>query len=163
VVNGGSKSHSLTGWRIGFLAGPRDIVAAAARIQSHAIGNPSSISQAAGIAACRGDFREELRRRVAEFDERRRYLVGALDAIDGISAQPPRGAFYAMADVRELCARLGTDDVGLAGRLLEESHLALVPGTPFAIPGFLRLSYAASMPELREAVARLRRFAETAK
>lgn len=162
VVNGGSKSHSLTGWRIGFLAGPKDIVAAAAKIQSQAIGNPSSISQAAGLEACVGDYAAEIRRRTAAFDDRRRYLVDALDGIDKIRARRPEGAFYVLADVRELCSRLCVDDVELAERLLEEERLALVPGSPFAIPGFIRVSYAASMEDLQEAIARLRRFVENA-
>ena len=160
VVNGGSKSHSLTGWRVGFLAGPEQIIEAAAKIQSQVIGNPSSISQAAALAACVEDCGEELGRRVAAFDERRRFLVSSLNEIEGISAKPPMGAFYVMADVRELCDRLEIDDVELAGRLLEEVHLALVPGSPFSIPGFMRISYAASTSDLEKAVARLRHFVE---
>lgn len=161
VVNGGSKSHSLTGWRIGFLAGPADIIAAAAKMQSQAIGNPCSVSQAAGLVAAAGDHRAEVARRVAAFDERRRYLVAALNEIDGVSAQMPLGAFYVMADARQLCERLGIDDVELCSRLLDQAGLALVPGQPFAAPGFVRLSYAASMDDLKDAVARLARFAET--
>lgn len=161
VVSGGSKSHSLTGWRIGFLAGPENIIAAAAKMQSQAIGNPCSISQAAGLVAARDDHHQEIERRVAAFDERRRYLVGALNKIDGVSAQLPLGAFYVMADVRQLCERLEIDDVELCSRLLDDARLALVPGQPFAAPGFVRLSYAASMDDLQEAVARLGEFAET--
>jgi aspartate aminotransferase len=160
VVNGGSKSHSLTGWRVGFLAGPAAIIEAAGKIQSQVIGNPSSISQAAGLAACTADDTAELRRRVAAYDERRQYLVAALGKLDGIRVRPPAGAFYVMADVRDLCQRLGVDDMELAARLLEEVHLALVPGTPFAAPGFIRLSYAASMADLERAVARLGEFLE---
>jgi aspartate aminotransferase len=161
VVNGGSKSHSLTGWRIGFLAGPADIVKATAKIQSQAIGNPASPSQAAGLEAARGDHSEEIARRVAAFDERRRYLVSALNEIDGVSARPPQGAFYLMADVRELCERLGIDDVKLAERLLDDVLLSIVPCGPFAAPGFIRLSYAASMEQLQDAVARLHEFVES--
>jgi aspartate/methionine/tyrosine aminotransferase len=161
VVNGGSKSHSLTGWRIAFLAGPAEIVAAAAKIQSQAIGNPATPSQAAGLEAARGDHSAEIARRLLAFDERRGYLATALDGIDGISARPPSGAFYLMADVRDLCTRLDVDDVELAGRLLEQAMLAVVPCGPFAAPGFLRFSYAASMDELQEAVARLQGFVES--
>jgi len=161
VVNGGSKSHSLTGWRIGFLAGPEDIVAAAAKMQSQAIGNPCSISQAAGLVAARDDHQAEVTRRVAAFDERRKYLVGALNEIPGVSAQMPLGAFYVMADVRQLCERLAIDDVELCSQLLDQARLALVPGQPFAAPGFVRLSYAASMQDLQEAVSRLAEFAGT--
>ncbi|MCA8958494.1 MAG: pyridoxal phosphate-dependent aminotransferase, partial [Planctomycetes bacterium] len=130
VVNGGSKSHSLTGWRIGFLAGPADVIAAAARLQSQAIGNPCSISQAAGLEACAGDHSAEIARRVAAFDSRRRFLVDALNEIDGLAATLPRGAFYVLADARPLCARYGVDDVGLAKLMLERARVAVVPGTP---------------------------------
>ncbi len=160
VVNGGSKSHSLTGWRIGFLAGPTDIISAAAKMQSQAIGNPCSISQAAGLVAAAADHQAEIAQRVRSFDERRQYLVAALNKIDGLAAQMPLGAFYVMCDARQLCERLGIDDVELCSRLLDEVGLALVPGQPFAAPGFVRLSYAASMDDLQEAVARLGKFAE---
>ncbi len=159
VVNGGSKSHSLTGWRIGFMAGPANIVKAAARIQSQVIGNPSSISQAAGQAACEAPLDDELQRRNTAFDERRRFIVDALNKIDGLSVKMPKGAFYALTDARKLCAKLGCDDIELASRLLEEALVATVPGTPFAIPGFLRISYAASLDTLRKACERIGAFA----
>jgi aspartate aminotransferase len=157
-VGGATKSHSFTGWRVAFLAGPADIVAAAGRIQSQVIGNPCTISQRAAIAICQGDHREELARRMAAFDERRRYLVAQLQELPDLALAPPQGAFYALVDARRLCQRLGIDDAELARRLLEEALLAVVPGSAFAIPGFIRLSYAASMDELRRAVPRLHKF-----
>ena len=158
VVNGPSKSHSMTGWRLGFLAGPEDIVKSAAKLQSQALGNPCTISQFAGLVAFTMDFRYEQASRLDAFDDRRHFLVRSLNELDGVSARMPEGAFYVMADVRELCGRLGVDDVGLADKLLDDARIAVVPGTPFAIPGFIRLSYAASMDQLEQAIGRLREF-----
>ncbi|MBK8101644.1 MAG: pyridoxal phosphate-dependent aminotransferase [Planctomycetes bacterium] len=159
VVNGFTKSHTLTGWRISFLAAPRPVIEAAGRLQSQALGNPCTISQEAAIAACKQPLTSELERRMQAFDGRRRYLVDEINKIAGLQLQAPKGAFYALVDVRALCKRLSCDDVAIAERLLEEQLLAVVPGTAFAIPGFIRLSYAASMDDLRAAVTRLRAFA----
>src|SRR5690606_9204191 len=122
---------------------------------------PCTISQAATLAACEQPLPDEQRRRMAAFDERRRYLVDEINRVPGLALAAPRGAFYALVDARAWCEQLGTDDVGLCERLLERHHLAAVPGSAFAIPGFLRLSYAAAMDQLRAAVQRLRAFAET--
>jgi aspartate aminotransferase len=158
VVSGFTKSHTLTGWRISFLAGPAAIIAAAGRIQSQVLGNPCTISQEAALAACAEPPGQEVARRLPAFDERRRYLVRELSAIPGLAVEPPRGAFYVLVDARALCARLGLDDVRLCERLLEQQLLATVPGSAFGAPGFVRLSYAATMRELESAVARLRAF-----
>ena len=96
--------------------------------------------------------------RIAAFDERRRFLVEQINKIPGLRLAPPQGAFYALVDARELCARLGCDDQKLAERLLDEVHVAVMPGSVFAIPGFIRLSYATSMQDLKRAVERLRAF-----
>jgi aspartate aminotransferase len=161
VVNGFTKSHTLTGWRTSFLAGPRAVIDAACRIQSQVLGNPCTISQAAMLTACQEPLPEEHTRRMAAFDQRRRYLVEQINRIPGLRLSTPRGAFYALVDVRELAAKKGLDDVGLCEQLLERHHLAIVPGSAFAIPGFARLSYAAAMDQLEQAVARLRAFAES--
>ena len=161
VVNGFTKSHTLTGWRTSFLAGPRAVVDAACRIQSQVLGNPCTISQAATLAACQIDLPEEQTRRMTAFDERRRYLVAEINRIPGLRLPAPLGAFYALVDVRELAAKKGLDDVGICERLLDQHLLAAVPGSAFAIPGFVRFSYAAAMDQLRQAVARLRAFAES--
>ncbi len=158
VVAGGTKSHSLTGWRVGFLAGPAPIIAACGRIQSQVIGNPCTISQAAALEVCRMDSREELARRLAAFATRRRFLVEEFARIKGLALTPPQGAFYALVDAREVCARLRTSDLELTTQLLDETGVACMPGSAFAIPGFLRFSYAASLEELREAMSRLRGF-----
>ncbi len=160
VVNGGTKSHSLTGWRVSFLAGPRPIIDTAARIQGNVLGTPCTISQAANLAAFTLPLEDELRDRMASFDERRRYLVEAINAIPGLKVSPPQATFYAMVNVTELCDRLGCDDVALCDRLLDEMLLAVVPGSAFAIPGYIRLSYAAAIEELEKAVDRLARFEE---
>lgn len=159
VVAGFTKSHSLTGWRTSFFAGPKDVVAAAARIQSQVLGNPCTISQAAMLAACQDPLPDELLRRVRSFDERRRFLVDAIAAIPGLAVIRPRGAFYALIDVRRQCAERGLDDVRVCEQLLARHHLAIVPGSAFGIPGFVRASYAAAMQELEKAVARLRDWA----
>jgi aspartate/methionine/tyrosine aminotransferase len=158
VVNGGAKSHSFTGWRVGFLAGPAPIIDAAIRIQSQVLGNPCTISQIAALEICRGDHRAEIARRMRAFDERRRFLVAEVARIPMLRLDPPRGAFYALVDARALCARLRLDDVELCEALLEDALVATVPGSAFGIPGYVRLSYAASTDEIREALARIARF-----
>lgn len=158
VVNGGTKSHSMTGWRIGFLAGPRHVVDAAGRIQSQAIGNACTISQRAVLAVCNAPDDIGLRERLRAFDERRRWVVQAVNRIPGLELDAPHGAFYALIDARAVCRRLGCDDVEFAERLLTTAKVALIPGSPFAIPGFIRLSYAASLKELEEGVRRIAAF-----
>jgi aspartate aminotransferase len=163
VVNGFTKSHTLTGWRISFLAGPARIVAAAGRIQSQVLGNACTISQEAAHAACRTDLGAELRRRNEAYAERRAYLCAEINRIPGLRLHPPMGAFYALVDAREVCARLSCDDTVLCERILDEHLLATVPGSAFAIPGFVRLSYAASMHDLQRGVERLRAVVEQAR
>lgn len=159
LVGGGTKSHTLTGWRIGFLAGPKDLITAAGRVQSQVIGNPCTISQEAVLAMCTTDDADEQAKRRQAFDERRRWVMANVGTIPGWILEPePRGAFYALFDVRDLCKRMDTDDLGLTRRLLEEAHVALVPGSAFAIPGFVRLSYAAGIADLETAAKRIADF-----
>jgi aspartate aminotransferase len=160
VVNGFTKSHTLTGWRTSFLAGPRAIVDAACRIQSQVLGNPCTISQAATLAACEIPLPDEQTRRMLAFDERRRYLLREINTIPGMHLSVPTGAFYALVDVRELCKARGIDDVTVCQQLLHQHLLAVVPGSAFAVPGFVRLSYAVAMEQLQKAIARLRDYAE---
>ena len=160
VVNGFTKSHTLTGWRTSFLAGPRPVIDACCRIQSQVLGNPCTISQEAMLAACRTPLPEDQAARMRAFGERRDFLVREINTIQGLKLVAPRGAFYALVDVRTLCAQRGIDDVVMCEQLLDQQKLAAVPGSAFAIPGFVRLSYAAAMDELRSAVVRLRAFAE---
>ena len=136
------------------------MVDAAIRIQSQVLGNPCTISQAAMLAACQQPLPDEQTRRMTAFDERRRFLIAEINQIPGLKLTAPRGAFYALVDVRELAAKKGLDDVRICEQLLDKHLLAAVPGSAFAIPGFVRFSYAAAMDALRAAVARLRAFAE---
>lgn len=160
VINGFTKSHTLTGWRTSFLAAPAEIVAACARIQSQVLGNPCTISQAAMLAACEQPVPEEQARRMAAFAERRQFLTDAINRIPGLGLTAPQGAFYALVDARELCAERGIDDKTMCDQLLGDHLLAGVPGSAFAIPNFVRFSYAVSMENLREAVIRLRAYVE---
>lgn len=160
VVTGFTKSHTLTGWRHGFLAGPRDVIAAAARIQSQVIGNACTISQEAALVACDEPPHDEVARRLPAFDERRRLLLREIPRIRGLRLEPPKGAFYALIDFRELCRDRGIDDVAVCNELLERHLLAIVPGSAFGAPGFARLSYAAPLREIERAIERLRAFAE---
>lgn len=161
VVNGATKSHSMTGWRVGFLAGPKQIIDAAGRIQSQAIGNPCTISQHAVMRVCYQEGHAEVSRRLKSFDQRRQFLHTAINAIQGIKLRLPKGAFYGLVDVREVCNRWGIDDQEFAERLLIEGLVATVPGTAFCIPGFIRLSYAASMTDLEGAVTRIDSFVKS--
>lgn len=156
IVNGMSKAYAMTGWRIGYVAGPEPIVKAMTDFQGHVTSAASSISQMAAIAALRGpqDGIAEMR---AAYDERRRFVVEALNRLPGVRCDLPKGAFYVFFDVRGL---LGEEtgfaqDLDLAAYLLEEANVALVPGTGFGAPGFMRLSYATSMDDLREGMRRI--------
>jgi len=120
---------------------------------------PSPASRPIRTGAAAGPRRLLARRRQA-FEQRRRFVVERIAAIDGLEHAPPRGAFYALIDARALCAARGLDDAELATALLEQEHLAVVPGSAVPIPGFIRISYASSQDELDEGLARLRRFAE---
>jgi len=160
VINGFSKGFAMTGWRLGYLAGPASIVKAVAKIQSQETSGPSSISQKAGEAAYLSP-RNAVTEMVAAFRERRDYLVDALNRIDGVKCFNPGGAFYAFPDISEYLnsetpsgdrIRNSTD---LCMFLLEERGLAAVPGDAFGEPAGIRLSYAASMEHLKEAVKRL--------
>lgn len=158
IVNGVSKAYAMTGWRIGYAAGPEDVIKAMKKVQGQSTSCASSVSQAAAVAALEGpqDCVEEMRR---AFEERYRYFREALNALPGVDCPDCDGAFYAfpsfhgvLEDRPEL-----SDDVALANWLLEEAGVSTVPGSAFGAPGHLRLSYAASREYLEEAVRRLER------
>lgn len=160
VVNGLSKSHAMTGWRIGFAAGPKDVIKAMTNIQSQSTSNPSSIAQKAAIEALKGpqDSVEEMRQ---EFDKRRKYLVSELNSIQGVSCITPTGAFYAFPNTSEFYGKsVNGRDISsssdLALYLLEDAHVALVPGDAFGDDDYLRLSYSTSMENIEKAVERIR-------
>ena len=160
VFNGVSKAYAMTGWRIGYAAGPAEVIRAMRNIQSQSTSNPCSIAQAAAAAAL-ADGAGSAAAMVTAFRERRDYLVAALDALPGMSCRPPDGAFYCLPDVRGMMERAGCgDDAAFASLLLEELHLATVPGLPFGAPGHVRVSFATGLPTLRRGVEKLReRFA----
>jgi aspartate/methionine/tyrosine aminotransferase len=159
VVNGVAKTYAMTGWRVGWLIGPADVVSAAANLQSHATSNVANVSQAAALAAVSGglDAVAEMR---AAFDRRRRTMVRMLGEIPGVSCPEPFGAFYAYPSVRELLGRElrghrpGTS-VELCEVLLEEAEVAVVPGEAFGTPGYVRMSYALGDDDLVEGVTRM--------
>lgn len=157
TINGVSKCYAMTGWRIGYAAGPRKLVAAMKKLQGQSTSNPCSISQAASIAALEGG-QDCVREMTQAFRVRHDYIVAALDAIPGLRCIPAAGAFYAFPDADEAIRRLGlADDVALCELLLREADVAVVPGSAFGAQGHFRLSYACGIDTLKEAIGRMRR------
>ena len=164
ILNGVSKSYSMTGWRIGFTAGPAELIAAMTKIQSQSTSNPTSISQKAAIEAYNGP-QDYVRNVLKHFDERRRYIVKALNEIPGIACANPQGAFYAFPGVSGLIGKkCGGKEIDssltLCEMLLDEVKIAVVPGEAFGAPGYLRLSYATSLENIKKGVGRLAEFVE---
>ena len=155
ILNGVSKAYAMTGWRIGYAAGPEDIINAMKKIQGQSTSNPSSISQAAALEAISGD-QSFINMMVEAFERRHNFLVESLNAIDGIECPQSRGAFYSFPRVQGLIDRLGLkDDVEFSTYCLDKISLALVPGSAFGAPGYVRLSFATSMDNLKLAIERL--------
>ncbi|HFQ14335.1 MAG TPA: pyridoxal phosphate-dependent aminotransferase [Gammaproteobacteria bacterium] len=155
VLNGVSKAYSMTGWRIGYAAGPAALVKAMKKVQSQSTSNPASISQVAAQAALEGD-QACVSEMLAAFKKRHDHVVARLNKIDGITCLPAQGTFYAFPEVGGLIDRLPVaDDVELSNYLLDQIGVALVPGSAFGSPGYLRLSFATSMAVLDEALDRL--------
>ncbi|MCI0384198.1 pyridoxal phosphate-dependent aminotransferase [Streptomyces sp. CNQ085] len=167
VVNGVAKTYAMTGWRVGWIIGPKDVVKAATNLQSHATSNVSNVAQAAALAAVSGDLEAVARMRAA-FDRRRRTIVRMLNEIDGVTCPEPEGAFYAYPSVkgvlgREIRGRRPRSSVELAELILEEAEVAVVPGEAFGTPGYLRLSYALGDEDLVEGVSRIQKLLAEAK
>ena len=161
TMNGVSKSYSMTGWRIGYGAGPKDIIKAMAKIQSQSTTNPSSISQAAAVEALNGtqDF---IKTRSKSFKERRDFVVENLNNIEGLSCLKPNGAFYVFPNCKKLLGKktkLKTDK-DFVEKLLEKSEVAVVQGSAFGLDGYFRISYATSMDNLKKALDRIKSFCE---
>ena len=155
ILNGVSKAYAMTGWRIGYAAGPEEIIKAMKKIQGQSTSNPSSISQAAALEAISGD-QSFIKMMVDAFERRHNYLVDSLNAIDGIECPQSRGAFYSFPRVQGLIDRLGLkDDVEFSTYCLDKISLALVPGSAFGAPGHVRLSFATSIDNLKLAIERL--------
>lgn len=159
VINGVAKTYAMTGWRVGWMIGPKDVVKAATNLQSHATSNVANVSQIAALAAVSGDLAAVEDMKVA-FDRRRRLIVEALNRIPDVECPTPEGAFYVYPSVKGV---LGTDirdhrpasSAELAALILDEVEVAVVPGEAFGTPGYLRLSYATSEDKITEGIARI--------
>ncbi|MDC3184554.1 pyridoxal phosphate-dependent aminotransferase [Candidatus Pelagibacter sp.] len=166
TMNGVSKAYSMTGWRIGYAAGPKEIIKAIAKIQSQSTTNPSSISQAASVEALSGtqDF---IKKRADSFQERRDFVVNALNDIDGIECLNPDGAFYVFPSCKGLMGKKDTNgkkiksDTDFVQSLLENSGIAVVQGSAFGLEGFFRISYATSMDNLKKALEKISSFCKS--
>ena len=161
TMNGVSKSYAMTGWRIGYAAGPKDIIKAIGKIQSQSTSNPSSISQAAAVEALNGN-QGFIKKRSKAFKERRDFVVKSLNKIEGINCLTPNGAFYVFPSCRGLLnhkTKLNTD-VDFVKKLLEKSNVAVVQGSAFGLDGYFRISYATSMKNLKKAMKRIKSFCD---
>ncbi|MEU1074133.1 MULTISPECIES: pyridoxal phosphate-dependent aminotransferase [unclassified Streptomyces] len=161
VVNGVAKTYAMTGWRVGWIVGPQDVIRAATNLQSHATSNVANISQVAALAAVSGDLDAVAEMRTA-FDRRRQTMVRMLSEIDGVVCPTPEGAFYAYPSVKgllgkEIRGKRPRSSVELAELILEEAEVAVVPGEAFGTPGYLRLSYALGDEDLVEGVSRIQK------
>ena len=161
TMNGVSKSYAMTGWRIGYAAGPKDIIKAIGKIQSQSTSNPSSISQAAAVEALNG-AQGFIQERSNAFRERRDFVVKSLNSIKGINCLTPNGAFYVFPSCKGLLnkkTKLKTD-ADFVQKLLEKSNVAVVQGSAFGLDGYFRISYATSMENLQKAMDRIKSFCE---
>ena len=156
VLNGVSKVYAMTGWRIGYAGGPADLIKAMKKVQSQSTSNPASISQVAAQEALEGD-QSCIQPMIKAFKERHDYVVSALNKIDGVTCLPADGTFYVFPHVQKVIDRLDgvNDDIELAEHLLDEAGVALVPGSAFGAPGYVRISFATSMEILNDALTRL--------
>ena len=163
TINGVSKSYSMTGWRIGYAGGPKDLIKAMAKIQSQSTTNPSSISQAAAVEALNGD-QSFIKVRADAFKERRDFVVSGLNKIDGINCLNPQGAFYVFPSCKGCLGKTHKElgkietDTDFVTKLLESTGVAVVQGSAFGLDGFFRISYATSMDNLEKAVQRIADF-----
>ncbi len=161
TMNGVSKSYAMTGWRIGYAAGPKEIIKAIGKIQSQSTSNPSSISQAAAVEALNGN-QGFIKKRSKAFKERRDFVVKSLNKIKGINCLTPNGAFYVFPSCKGLLnkkTKLKTD-TEFVQKLLEKSNVAVVQGSAFGLDGYFRISYATSMQNLKKAMDRIKNFCE---
>ena len=163
VVNGVAKTYAMTGWRVGWMLGPADVIKAAANLQSHLTSNVANVSQRAALAAVSGDLTAVHEMRTA-FDRRRRTIVRMLREVPGVECPEPLGAFYVYPSVRgllgrELRGRTPATSAELAELILDEAEVAVVPGEAFGTPGYLRLSYALGDDDLVEGITRLQKLA----
>lgn len=165
TINGVSKAYAMTGWRIGFAAAQKGIVQAMNKIQSHSTSNANSVAQYAALEAFSGN-QDSVNSMKIEFEKRRNYLFSELKSIEGISCYKPQGAFYLFPNISVLLRNIDEDkgiknSYDFAMDLLENAEVATVPGSSFGAEGYLRLSYATSMENLKEAVIRIRNYIDT--
>ncbi|HAR64024.1 MAG TPA: aspartate aminotransferase [Candidatus Margulisbacteria bacterium] len=165
VVNGVSKSYAMTGWRIGYIAGPKEIITAVNNLQSHSTSNPTSISQKASVEAITGP-QEAVEVMRKAFDERRKYVVAELNRIPGVSCLMPEGAFYVFPNISGLFGKfyngkIISNSMDFSALLLEEAHVAVVPGIEFGNDNCVRLSYATSMLSIKKGIERISDFVKT--
>lgn len=164
VVNGVSKAYSMTGWRIGYAAGPKELIKAMTDFQSHATSNPNSIAQKAALGALKNPARKQaVGTMVEEFAKRREYMVERINKIEGISCRMPKGAFYVMMNVSKtfgkyIDGKLIENSTAFAEALLERYKVAVVPGIAFGADEYVRLSYATSMENIKEGLDRIEKF-----
>ena len=162
TMNGVSKSYSMTGWRIGYAAGPKDIIKAIGKIQSQSTSNPSSISQAAAVEALNGrqDF---IKTRSNAFKKRRNFVVKSLNSIQGVNCLTPNGAFYVFPSCKGLLNKKTKlkSDTNFVQKLLEKENIAVVQGSAFGLEGYFRISYATSMKNLKTAMKRIKSFCQS--
>lgn len=162
VVNGMSKAYAMTGWRIGYTASPLNAAKAMTNFQSHSTSCPNSIAQYAALTALSGPD-DQLKSMVAEFDRRRRRIVELINEIPGLSCKPPKGAFYVMMNIGGVFGKRYNgapivDSMSFTQLLLDNSHVAVVPGAGFGADAYVRLSYATSMENIEKGLARIKKF-----
>ena len=158
TINGVSKAYAMTGWRIGYAAGPQPIIDAMKKIQGQVTSNPTSISQYAASEALLGP-QNSVDQMKNQYQERRDYIVKELNAIEGISCRMPEGAFYVFPDISNLFAKKAaeiSDSISFCSYILDEARVALVPGKAFGCDNFVRFSYATDMQSIKEAMERIK-------
>ncbi|MBL7071289.1 MAG: pyridoxal phosphate-dependent aminotransferase [Candidatus Omnitrophica bacterium] len=151
VVNGVSKSYAMTGWRIGYVAGREDLIKGISALQSHSTSNPSSISQAAALAALKSDA-DTVVKMAQEFEKKRNIMIDELSGASGIDCIKPMGAFYCFANI----SGTGMDGLTFSKKLLDEKHVAVIPGAPFGMKNYIRLSFATSVEDIKRGAERIR-------
>ncbi|MCI1943940.1 pyridoxal phosphate-dependent aminotransferase [Clostridium luticellarii] len=162
VINGVSKTYAMTGWRIGYCAADKDIIKLMSNVQSHTTGNPNSIAQYAALAALNGE-NSQIENMMDEFKKRREYMIEKIDSIEGLSCLKPEGAFYVMLNISKTFGKtIDGHSIGnsleFSSLLLEKEKVAVVPGLGFGIDGYVRLSYATSMENIKRGLDRIGQF-----
>ncbi|WP_455282342.1 pyridoxal phosphate-dependent aminotransferase [[Eubacterium] cellulosolvens] len=153
ISNSFSKTYSMTGWRIGYTAGPKDVITSIKRLQDHMTSNPTSIAQMAALEALKGP-QDSIKKMIEAFDKRRMVMVTRLNEMKGIDCKIPKGAFYAFPEIKNT----GLTSMKFAERLLKEENIAVIPGVAFGKDDNIRLSYATSMPEIEKGMNRIEQF-----